>query len=62
MAEAYWYKQFGNFVNSLLHNSGVVIVGFGVAFLDVTEDSLQGLREFSSLLLPIGRFGQRRNS
>ncbi len=35
---------------SLLHNIGVVLVGFGVSWLGVALDSLLGLRQFKSLL------------
>jgi protein-S-isoprenylcysteine O-methyltransferase Ste14 len=42
--------RFVNLVKSLLHNIGVVIVGFGVAFLGAALDSLLGLHRFSSLL------------
>jgi protein-S-isoprenylcysteine O-methyltransferase Ste14 len=41
--------KFVNLVKSLLHNIGVVIVGFGVAFLGAALDSLLGLRGFKSL-------------
>jgi protein-S-isoprenylcysteine O-methyltransferase Ste14 len=36
-------------VKSVLHNIGVVIVGFGVGFLGVAADSLLGWRGFKSL-------------
>lgn len=38
-----------NFVKSLLHNIGVVIVGFGFAFLGTAIDSLLGITEFDFL-------------
>ena len=38
-----------NFVKSILHNIGVVIVGFGFAFLGAALDSLLGLGGFKSL-------------
>jgi len=41
--------KFVNLVKSLLHNIGVVIVGFGVALLGTTLDSLLGFHAFKSL-------------
>src|SRR5262245_14373176 len=41
--------NFANLLKSLLHNIGVVIVGFGVAFLGAALDSLLGWRGFKSL-------------
>jgi protein-S-isoprenylcysteine O-methyltransferase Ste14 len=38
-----------NLLKSLLHNIGVAIVGFGVAYLGVSLDSLMGWRQFRSL-------------
>ena len=54
--------RLANIVTSLLHNIGVTVVGFGVAFLGVALDSLLHLPEFKSplavgaglLLLAIG--------
>jgi protein-S-isoprenylcysteine O-methyltransferase Ste14 len=45
--------QFSNLVKSLLHNFGVVIVGFGVAFLGAALDSVLGLTGFKSLFTTI---------
>jgi len=48
-------------VKSLLHNIGVVAVGFGVAFLGRGIDVLLGIGDFRSMLtglagfLPVGR-------
>ena len=39
-----------NLLKSLLHNLGVVLVGFAVAFLGTTADSLVRFQGFSSLL------------
>lgn len=39
-----------NFIKSLLHNTGVVIVGFAVALLGRGIDSLLGLTRFDSLI------------
>src|SRR5262249_6994688 len=41
--------RFANLVKSVLHNIGVVSVGFGVGFLGVAADSLLRLRGFKSL-------------
>jgi protein-S-isoprenylcysteine O-methyltransferase Ste14 len=38
-----------NFAKSLLHNIGVVIVGFGVAFIGTRLDLLIGLPDFRSI-------------
>src|SRR5262245_7729074 len=43
-------SRFVNLVKSLLHNIGVVMVGFGVAFLGVAFDTLLGFSRFKSLL------------
>jgi protein-S-isoprenylcysteine O-methyltransferase Ste14 len=42
--------RFVNLVKSLLHNIGVMAVGFGVAFLGAALDSLFGFNLFKSLL------------
>lgn len=42
--------RFVNLVKSLLHNIGVMAVGFGVAFLGVALDSLFGFTSFKSLI------------
>lgn len=49
MASDFPSARFVNAVKSLLHNIGVVIVGFGVAFLGAALDSLLGLIGFQSL-------------
>src|SRR5262245_11701008 len=41
-------SRFVNLMKSLLHNIGVVIVGFGVAVLGVASDSLCGFIAFKS--------------
>jgi protein-S-isoprenylcysteine O-methyltransferase Ste14 len=45
--------MFVNLVKSLLHNIGVVAVGFGVAFLGRGLDSLLGITDFQSLVAAI---------
>jgi protein-S-isoprenylcysteine O-methyltransferase Ste14 len=40
--------RFANLVKSVLHNVGVVLVGFAVAFLGAAADSRLGLRGFKS--------------
>jgi len=42
--------EFVNFLKSLLHNAGVVIVGFGFAFLGTALDSLVGVARFHSVI------------
>jgi protein-S-isoprenylcysteine O-methyltransferase Ste14 len=49
MAEHRASTKLASMVKSLLHNIGVVAVGFGVALLGVALDSLLGLRGFKSL-------------
>jgi protein-S-isoprenylcysteine O-methyltransferase Ste14 len=41
---------FLNLLKSLLHNIGVVLVGFGVAYLGAASDSLLGFPRFKSFL------------
>lgn len=42
-----------NLLKSILHNIGVIIVGFGFAFLSTKIDSLFGLTEFKSVFATI---------
>ena len=42
--------RFVNLVKSLLHNIGVMAVGFGIAFLGAALDSLFGFTSFKSLI------------
>ena len=42
--------EFVNLLKSLLHNAGVVIVGFGFAFLGAALDSLVGVARFHSVM------------
>ena len=46
--------KFASLAKSLFHNIGVVIVGFGVAFLGVALDSLLGLPRFRSAFGIVG--------
>ena len=46
--------KFASLAKSLLHNIGVVIVGFGFAFLGVALDSLLGLHRFRSAFGMVG--------
>jgi protein-S-isoprenylcysteine O-methyltransferase Ste14 len=41
--------RFANLVKSLLHNTGVLIVGFAFGLAGVSIDSLLGFRQFESL-------------
>lgn len=41
-------RQFVNLLKSILHNIGVVVVGFGVAYVGKWIDSFLGLRGFAS--------------
>jgi len=50
MASDFPSARFVNAVKSLLHNIGVVIVGFGVALLGAALDSIVGLTRFRSAI------------
>ncbi len=50
MTEPRTSTKLASLVKSLLHNAGVVVVGFGVGFLGAALDSLVGLRWFKSLV------------
>src|SRR5262245_57283357 len=54
MAEDGASAKFVNLVKSVLHNIGVVLVGFGVAFLGIAADSLLSLGGFKSLPATVG--------
>src|SRR5215475_6338439 len=49
MADSSPEARVANLAKSLLHNIGVVIVGFGVAFLGSALDSVLGLHQFKSI-------------